>query len=76
MEKLYGYKMSHDDRFAPNPYHEDLTLATCKPYLRLNAEVDDWMAGYSDRYPAKRPGKDKETLAGDYQSISQKVFYH
>ena len=45
MEKLYGYKMSHDDRFAPNPYHEELTLATCKPYLRLNADVDDWIAG-------------------------------
>lgn len=47
MDKLYSYKMSHDDRFAPNPCHGVLTLATCKPYLRLKAKAGDWIAGWT-----------------------------
>ena len=49
MEKLYCYKMSHDDGFAPNPYHGVLTLATCKPQLRQKSEVGNWIAGWTSR---------------------------
>lgn len=45
--KLYSYKMSHDTRFAPNPLFGALTLATCKPQLRKNAKVGDWIAGWT-----------------------------
>lgn len=49
MEKLYCYKMSHDDGFAPNPYHGVLTLATCKPQLRKKSEVGNWIACWTSR---------------------------
>lgn len=49
MEKLYSYKMSHDDRFAPNPYHGVLTLATCKPRMRHSVGDGNWIAGWTSR---------------------------
>lgn len=44
--KLYSYKMTHDTRFAPNPLFGVLTLATCKPALRRNTGVGNWIAGW------------------------------
>lgn len=44
---LYCYKMTHDDGFAPNPYHGVLTLATCKPTIRRCAEKDYWISGWT-----------------------------
>lgn len=55
MEKLYSYKMSHDNRFAPNPFFGVLTLATCKPVLRKCANVGDWIAGWTSRKIAHSP---------------------
>lgn len=46
-EFLYCYKMTHDDGFAPNPYHGVLTLATCKPKIRKNAEIGFWISGWT-----------------------------
>ncbi|ABC30317.1 hypothetical protein HCH_03574 [Hahella chejuensis KCTC 2396] len=47
--RLYSYKMTHDSGFAPNPFGEWLTLATCKPYIRMNDNVEKgtWIAGFS-----------------------------
>lgn len=47
MERLYSYKMTHDNRFAPNPLFGVLTLATCKPYMRLNMKEGEWIAGWT-----------------------------
>ena len=47
--KLYGYKMTHDTRFAPNPLFGVLTLATCKPALRRNTEPGNWIAGWTSK---------------------------
>ena len=55
MERLYSYKMSHDNRFAPNPLFGVLTLATCKPQLRKNAKVGDWIAGWTSSHIAHTP---------------------
>ena len=55
MERLYSYKMSHDNRFAPNPLFGVLTLATCKPQLRKNAKVGDWIAGWTLSHIAHTP---------------------
>lgn len=41
--------MSHDDMFAPNPHHGVLTLATCKPKMRLKVPVGVWVAGWTSR---------------------------
>lgn len=47
---LFCYKMTHDSGFAPNPFFGTLTLATCKPKIRLKKKVGDWIAGFtSDR---------------------------
>lgn len=45
MIKLYSYVMTEDTGFAPNPYHGVLTLACCKPQIRLCANVGDWVMG-------------------------------
>lgn len=44
---LYSYKMVVDSGFAPNPFHEYLTLATCKPYMREKRGVGNYIAGFS-----------------------------
>ena len=45
--RLFSYKMTHDTGFAPNPFHEILTLATCKPGIRKTKRKGDWIAGFS-----------------------------
>lgn len=47
--KLYSYKMTHATGFAPNPYFEVLTLATCKSGLRRAAQPGDWIAGWTSK---------------------------
>lgn len=42
---LYSYVLKHDSGFAPNPSHGYCTLATCKPRIRMNANVGDWIIG-------------------------------
>eukprot|EP01084_Bolivina_argentea_P048715 89721_1 len=40
-ERLYAYKMPVDDGKAPNPWGGFLSLALCKPHIRLHAEKGD-----------------------------------
>ena len=42
---LYSYVVVHDAGFAPNPFGDFCTLATCKPKIRLRAQVGDWIVG-------------------------------
>lgn len=44
--KLYSYVIPRDYGFAPNPYYDYCTLATCKPIIRRCAQVGDWIAAY------------------------------
>lgn len=44
-----GYKMTNDTGFAPNPFHGNLTLATCKPSIRRARQQGDWIAGFVSR---------------------------
>lgn len=44
--KLYSYVITRDFGFAPNPYFDYCTLATCKPQIRKTAKVGDWIAGF------------------------------
>lgn len=44
---LYAYKLTHDTGFAPNPFSNVLTLATCKPKMRLKKVEGDWIAGFT-----------------------------
>lgn len=45
--RLFTYRMTHDTGFAPNPFYDILTLATCKPGIRRTKKVGDWVAGFS-----------------------------
>ena len=42
---LYIYVMDRDFGFAPNPFHNYCTLATCKPGIRRVAQLHDWVMG-------------------------------
>lgn len=39
------YVVDRDFGFAPNPFHNLCTLATCKPRIRSVARKDDWIIG-------------------------------
>lgn len=42
---IYSYVVRYDSGFAPNPFYEFCTLATCKPKIRRHAKVGDWIVG-------------------------------
>lgn len=45
MAILYSYCIPVDDGAAPNPYWGVCTLAICKPVIRRNAKIGDWVVG-------------------------------
>jgi len=47
--RLYTYIVRHDIGFAPNPFYGICTLATCKPDIRDNAGIGDWVAGVGSK---------------------------
>jgi len=42
---LYSYVVARDFGFAPNPFGPYCTLATCKPRVRAQAGIGDWIVG-------------------------------
>ncbi len=45
--KIISYRLRSDSGFAPNPFHNVLTLATCKSRIRrVEAHVGDWLFGF------------------------------
>lgn len=46
---LYSYKMTDDTGFAPNPFFGFLTLATCKPQIRLKKNKGDYIVGFTSK---------------------------
>ena len=60
MFRLFSYKMTHDSGFAPNPFWGELTLATCKPQIRLYKKPGDWIAGFTSLHLCGDPaGQEK-----------------
>lgn len=47
--RFFSYKITHDTGFAPNPFGQTLTLATCKPEIRRCKKVGDWIAGFTSK---------------------------
>lgn len=43
--RLFSYVVARDFGFAPNPFFNVCTLATCKPGIRRLAQVGDWVIG-------------------------------
>jgi len=53
--RLFTYVIKNDAGFAPNPFHGMLTLNCCKPDIRLEAQVGDWVAANTAAdFPAGR----------------------
>ena len=50
MSNLYSYVLRYDDGAAPNPYWDICTLAICKPAIRRNAKVGDWVIGTGSKH--------------------------
>ena len=46
---LYSYVVTHDTGFSPNPFFGYFTLACCKPDIRRNAKVGDWVVGLTPK---------------------------
>lgn len=44
--KFYSYVIPRDYGFAPNPYFDYCTLATCKPLIRKGAQIGDWIGAF------------------------------
>lgn len=47
--KYFSYIVVRDFGFAPNPFHGTCSLATCKPNIRNNANVGDWVFGLTPK---------------------------
>ena len=43
---LYSYVITRDYGFAPNPFWNICSLATCKPQIRERALKGDWVTGF------------------------------
>ncbi|HBR1668224.1 TPA: hypothetical protein L9M06_003178 [Klebsiella quasipneumoniae subsp. quasipneumoniae] len=43
--RMFSYKIVRDFGFAPNPFHDYCTLATCKPKIRNAAQPGDLIFG-------------------------------
>ena len=39
MARVHSYVVRYDSGFAPNPFYEYCTLATCKPNIRKGADL-------------------------------------
>lgn len=44
---IFSYVVKRDYGFAPNPFYNICTLATCKPDIRHTAIIDDWILGFA-----------------------------
>lgn len=44
--RIYRYVIDHDVGFSPNPFHGSCTLANCKPVIRKNAALGDYILGF------------------------------
>lgn len=47
--RLFSYVIPRDYGFAPNPFFNICTLATCKPKIRSRARNGDWIAGFGGK---------------------------
>lgn len=45
MSRIHSYVVRYDSGFAPNPFYDYCTLATCKPRIRDSANIGDWVVG-------------------------------
>lgn len=57
MTKVYSYILRIDDGAAPNPFWGLCTLTICKPAIRRNAQIGDWVIGTGSKNTKLKDGK-------------------
>ena len=67
--KYFSYVVARDFGFAPNPFGQHCTLATCKPLIRRNSELDDWIFGITPK------AKDKGNRLVFAMKVTQKMTF-
>ncbi|OQP42029.1 hypothetical protein A4H97_34140 [Niastella yeongjuensis] len=67
MTKIYSYVLRIDDGAAPNPFWQLCTLTICKPAIRKNAQVNDWVIGTGSKNVKLNDGK--------YYDFSESLVY-
>lgn len=65
--------MTDDTGFAPNPFHGILTIANCKPLIRLKKEKLDFIAGFTSKKMSK--GKFEKELLVYIMKVTEKLSY-
>jgi hypothetical protein len=67
MAKIYSYILRFDDGAAPNPFWGYCTLTICKPVIRRNAQIGDWVIGTGS--------KKAQVEKGEIHNFSDRVVY-
>lgn len=67
MIKIYSYVLRYDDGAAPNPFWGTCTLTICKPVIRRNAEIGDWVVGTGS--------KNAKCNDGNIHDLSDSIVY-
>lgn len=67
--RLYSYVVKSDTGFAPNPFWNYCTVACCKPKIRKNANVGEWIVGTGSKHNV---GQDKLIYA---MKITEKITF-
>jgi hypothetical protein len=57
MTRIYSYVLRIDDGAAPNPFWGLCTLTICKPAIRRNAQIGDWVIGTGSKNTKLKDGK-------------------
>jgi hypothetical protein len=65
MTKIYSYVLRVDRGAAPNPFWGTCTLTICKPTIRRNAQIGDWVIGTGS----------KNVKCNDVHNLSDRVVY-
>lgn len=56
MTKIYSYVLKFDEGAAPNPFWGVCTLTICKPVIRRNAKIGDWVIGTGSKKSKLKDG--------------------
>lgn len=57
MTRIYSYVLRIDNGAAPNPFWGICTLTICKPAIRRNAQIGDWVIGTGSKNTKLKDGK-------------------
>jgi hypothetical protein len=60
MARIYSYILRYDNGAAPNPFWGVCTLVICKPIIRRNAQVGDWIVGTGSKNVRQADGGSKD----------------